>query len=510
MEEYYNKIKNSKIYENIQKEGDYTVVLTISHKDRAKYALYNTVYLLAPLGYTFNVLYKNEEDISEFREKFKNINWLHSVVIDNKILFRLQGKPKKVVFLDTHMWLNNDIFHTDNRTLYWKEYLILMLGEKNNENTSSSLPPFFDDKNTTVKYLDNDISLNDGIFRNRTLYWEEYLFVSNLISREKSTENISSLSFFGDKNPTVRYLDYKYILDNILELGFITSEGKILPPKEIVHKERLQPTIDFIDKIIKKRGTLKKDYYFTLFDGWREWTEPSDKKIFVNCTESLLENFIYEKGRFIKNVYSEVPDCIYPKFTYDVLSYCRHKEDSTVVLIPDADFLKSKGYIELKKEIDSKNIPLSEKKNIIYWRGNRTGIGYRRYSKQLYSQRELCVMLKYDYLDSDFSIDTDKGDFLRNKFLLDIDGEVNAWSGLFWKLYSGSIVLKVESHWEQWYYNELKPWIHYVPVAGDLSDLPNIYNILTGNPELCEKISKNGRDFAEKLTLERAIDTIVF
>ena len=38
-------------------------------------------------------------------------------------------------------------------------------------------------------------------------------------------------------------------------------------------------------------------------------------------------------------------------------------------------------------------------------------------------------------------------------------------------VFLGSAVLKVDSHFEQWYYSLLEPWKHFIPVAGDLSDL---------------------------------------
>ena len=46
-------------------------------------------------------------------------------------------------------------------------------------------------------------------------------------------------------------------------------------------------------------------------------------------------------------------------------------------------------------------------------------------------------------------------------------------AGCFWKLAGNSVVLKVEGRNEQWYYDRLVPWVHFVPVRADLSDLDN-------------------------------------
>ena len=99
-----------------------------------------------------------------------------------------------------------------------------------------------------------------------------------------------------------------------------------------------------------------------------------------------------------------------------------------------------------------------------------------------------------------------KRDMLQYKYMIDIDGEVNAWTGLIWKLYSGSTVFKVDSHFEQWYYSSLQPWVHYVPVRGDLQDLEEKLAWALANDDLARKIAENGRAFVANLTYEGVIE----
>jgi len=54
----------------------------------------------------------------------------------------------------------------------------------------------------------------------------------------------------------------------------------------------------------------------------------------------------------------------------------------------------------------------------------------------------------------------------------------------------------------QWYYDDLEPWVHYVPVKGDLSDLRDKIGWSAANGDECEKIAARGRAFA----LERDYD----
>ena len=51
-----------------------------------------------------------------------------------------------------------------------------------------------------------------------------------------------------------------------------------------------------------------------------------------------------------------------------------------------------------------------------------------------------------------------------------MDGTVAAYR-FPWLLAGGSAVLKQESKYYEHFYSQLKPWVHYVPVKPDLSDI---------------------------------------
>jgi hypothetical protein len=107
-----------------------------------------------------------------------------------------------------------------------------------------------------------------------------------------------------------------------------------------------------------------------------------------------------------------------------------------------------------------------------------------------------------DVFDISASRSVPKSEFLKYKYLLDVDGMVNAWSALFWKLSSKSVVLKVDSHWEEWYYDQLVPWIHYIPVKGDSSDLYEKYLWAEANEEKVLEIIRNANELVYKQRYE--------
>eukprot|EP00823_Brevimastigomonas_motovehiculus_P001155 TRINITY_DN11684_c0_g1_i1.p1 TRINITY_DN11684_c0_g1~~TRINITY_DN11684_c0_g1_i1.p1 ORF type:complete len:423 (+),score=97.60 TRINITY_DN11684_c0_g1_i1:80-1348(+) len=61
-----------------------------------------------------------------------------------------------------------------------------------------------------------------------------------------------------------------------------------------------------------------------------------------------------------------------------------------------------------------------------------------------------------------------------------------------------SLVLHVGEEWKEFYYDLMKPWVHYVPIKTDLSDVEDTISFLKDNDDLAERISQNGFDFAFK------------
>lgn len=309
-------------------------------------------------------------------------------------------------------------------------------------------------------------------------------------------------------------------LDMFGELGFLELPGdgniNVISPQINLHQLRMNHFMKFITDCVKTQNRLKYKCFFTLYDAWREHSEPSARPVFVNLDRKIMQAYsgtgtLGEKGRFIHP--RHLPN-IFPVFEYPVVAFGRHLNDPFVQLVPDSDFISSNGYERLRYEIDSVDCLWSQKKQKLFWRGSMHGFPYRRYDQEgRKTQRELLIewsMQNHQISDAKFSHTTSKQEQLGYKYLLDIDGEVNAWSGLFWKLYSKSVVFKVKSHFEQWYYNRLTPWEHYIPVSGDLSDLQEKFEWAVAHDNECEQIASAGRVFACGLTYENELKATRF
>lgn len=90
------------------------------------------------------------------------------------------------------------------------------------------------------------------------------------------------------------------------------------------------------------------------------------------------------------------------------------------------------------------------------------------------------------------------------KYILTLEGHVAAYR-LSYELSSGSVVLLAQSKWRLWYYTLLKPYIHYVPVKQDLSNLVQVIDWCRDNDDKCKQIASNALDFYNKYLSEDGI-----
>ncbi|KAJ7596237.1 glycosyl transferase family 90-domain-containing protein [Mycena floridula] len=95
------------------------------------------------------------------------------------------------------------------------------------------------------------------------------------------------------------------------------------------------------------------------------------------------------------------------------------------------------------------------------------------------------------------------------RYVLDVDG--NGWSGRFKRLITSNSVIFKSTIYPEWYMDRIAPWLHYVPVQVDLSDLHDSLAFFRGDPgclcgggnpncaheDLARKITKAGREWSK-------------
>ena len=206
-------------------------------------------------------------------------------------------------------------------------------------------------------------------------------------------------------------------------------------------------------------------------------------------------------------------------------SFC--SRDRGAVLIPDHMFVRTRGYEEHRHLARANITEWDARSDRIVWRGQTTGAGTVSKTHlsvddaDLLPRVRLCLALK-DTPGTDVKLSTvsqssdnrlhaDRlseagilGEYVSPltwhglKFAIDIDGNTNAWSNLYTRLVMGCCVLKVTSAhgYRQWYYDDMEPWIHYVPVQADLSDLRDRIAWCRAHLGECRRIAAEGQAFA--------------
>jgi hypothetical protein len=201
-----------------------------------------------------------------------------------------------------------------------------------------------------------------------------------------------------------------------------------------------------------------------------------------------------------------------PDLQAPILGWAKLKTTPFLILIPDSGSLSTFWYEVVQKVHKSKKfrktlVSWEEKQPLAFWRGGFTESLYR---------------LKISSLSQDFPLLIDAGmvendvgmvearvalslylkpyasyrDHLKYKYLPVLDGVICSYPGYLWRLLSDSLVLKQESDQIQWFYGALTPYVHYLPIKEDLSDLVDQILWARAHDELSQEMKERATEFA--------------
>lgn len=245
----------------------------------------------------------------------------------------------------------------------------------------------------------------------------------------------------------------------------------------------------------------------------------------------VIQNFPDAKG-FVRLCFGDaVPENVLVSEENRLLCFSPRKDQHFAVPIPDHVFLSTQDYSKFRDEAEKQWIDWSKRKPCAFWRGSSSGGGIRVNNWQSNHRIKLCNLAlecnEPEFLDAKITNITGTSDellkktiskagifskrvpqieFIKYKYVIDIDGNVNSWPGLFTKLLTGSCVLKVDSPYYQWYYDRLEPWVNYIPIKRDLSDLVEKINWCREHDSEVNKIGERGRKLALSITISSELE----
>jgi hypothetical protein len=205
------------------------------------------------------------------------------------------------------------------------------------------------------------------------------------------------------------------------------------------------------------------------------------------------------------------------------------------ILMPDFFMQDGQYGAELEEIAEAVSAhPFDQRREVIMWRGSLSGPDYptlenfRRFPRfQLHTMSRKhpniidARLCNYDvgeteaaralssYLQREYGGPAERlpaAGFVPFKYLISLDGVGAAWKRTATILASGSVLL-LHHRWTQFFYAGMKPWVHYVPLEFDFSDLIDRYDWLVAHPMQARQIAENGWRFAKDVLTPRALET---
>lgn len=177
------------------------------------------------------------------------------------------------------------------------------------------------------------------------------------------------------------------------------------------------------------------------------------------------------------------------------------------------------------KQITPIDVPWNKKIKSLVWRGATTG-------KQPYEAQPRTMLIRRWHGHADAGIDVGVSKIVQNKefmrpyvakfmtvqdqlqhaYIISVEGNDVA-TNLKWILASNSIPIMPPPRYESWLLeSQLKPWVHYVPVAVDFEDLVDVLAWCRANDAKCQEIAEQGKmyvapffDLTSEGKLEKAV-----
>jgi hypothetical protein len=164
--------------------------------------------------------------------------------------------------------------------------------------------------------------------------------------------------------------------------------------------------------------------------------------------------------------------------------------------------MKGRISLDILSVFGKQSIKFNDKKDVLFWRGRDSNEVRLKLVKMAKNYTDLINASLTNFFFFRDQIE-EYGpqspyisffDFFQYKYQMNIDGTVAAYR-LPYLLAGSSLVFKQDSKYYEFFYNLLKPNVHYIHVDKELNNLIEIINYLSENNQQIEQIIHNSRSF---------------
>lgn len=211
---------------------------------------------------------------------------------------------------------------------------------------------------------------------------------------------------------------------------------------------------------------------------------------------------------------------------YDQLCFSSQRQNR--VAVPDAIFFLENAYAGYRRAFAQ--LPSwRQRQPVAYWRGSLTGQATNIFEIMQLPRIGVCLAGRYDQRINakitDFSQysgfnpvleETLRGlevlgehergeENLKYRYLIDVDGNTNAWQSCYMKLLAGGLLVKIASPYRQWYYDRI---VHRETafLVNSPKEVLSAVHWAEANPRLAEEIALRGRDLAIAMDTKSGIE----
>ena len=342
----------------------------------------------------------------------------------------------------------------------------------------------------------------------KTINTEEFLADNPSIERQEIINQITKqFTAKKDKNVTQAQLDFVWNNKEAKEIlnmaRFQIIDQKLYADSYLVHHLYFSNLFNYLKKLIKTHKINDVDFIVYARD---------------IIPENNLEEEIFSVPAFMMFQNSD------------------HKHEANTFIMPDSLFLNPYWGKLIAKIIQANiNYPWNKKIEKIFWRGASTGIG--EYNLDIIDQLprlKIAILSKLypNLIDARlvsqdvshnssgkelkkilailFGKDSNKAtetEHLQYKYLLSLDGNSATGTRVPWIMLSNSLLIKQDSRKVQWFYSALKPYVHYVPVNEDLTNIFSQLEWMKAHDNELQIIAKNAHNFVENNLMPEHIDS---